>query len=232
MPEVIERRRILVLERERNRRHDEADAVAVHRVRLEDAVVVDDAEPLAGLLSPDAADGPLQRLLDTDAGESVFADHVRHLRHLGDVAVPLRLQDVANAVFGLREDHVDDDRPRLEEPLNPVAGLDEIGKLEPDAEKDCPVAVALQVATTAEHDGFRSEMLNLAVHEVGDDLLSFVQVLRTPDALDARQRLRDRVAFLFEIVPDDEVVVGRCVDDLHHLRDSHVEAIPLLRCSS
>jgi hypothetical protein len=75
---------------------------------------------------------------------------------------PLRLERRTTAV-SVGVDNVDRHRAGLEEPIEPVNRLNEVVELEADAGEDRPVAVALQVAAAAEHDGLGAESRNPAV---------------------------------------------------------------------
>jgi hypothetical protein len=144
--EVVVARRVFVLPFERDRRHDQVDAIGLHGRGLGDAIVVDEAEALARGLATLAADRAHQTVRQRRAAQAVFADQRRHDGGLLFMPPPLLFEPGADFALSLGIDDVDLDGVRLQESLDAVTGLDEVVEFVADAEKDRLVAVILKIA--------------------------------------------------------------------------------------
>jgi hypothetical protein len=94
--------------------------------------------------------------------EAELPDDPGHLLDEDVVLVPLRFQRPADLALGLGVDQVDADGVLLPVPLLPVAGLDEIGELEADADEDGTVRL-LEVDAAPDHDRLPDQGRRLAV---------------------------------------------------------------------
>jgi hypothetical protein len=109
--------------------------------------------------------------------KAVFPNDCRHVLHQVIVLPPLPLELAPDVALGFRVNEVDAHGLRLQEALDAVNRLDEVLKLEADAEEHGPRAMPLEVAAAAGDDGLRRELGELAVREVDDRGFAVVEVL-------------------------------------------------------
>jgi hypothetical protein len=182
--------------------------------------------------SPDAStrSTPIERVISRCGLASVQAVLRMIVGHRGQLLVlgPLALQGPYDLALGLGVDDVDAHRVRLLEALDAVDGLDEVVELEADADEDRPVAVPLEVAAGPAQRRLGGEQPRAALGEVDDPLLANLQVQRPVHLDHLGERPLDRAAFVLQVVPQDEVVIGRGVDDLGGLRYPGVHRVALL----
>jgi hypothetical protein len=124
---------------------------------------VDEPVAVAGDLGALDADRAVHDLLHRGAREAVLADDLTHPLDLLGVLAPLPLEGLPHLPLGLGVDEVDPDGLGLQEAVDPVNGLDQVGELEADADEDRPVAVALEVAAGPGDDRLRGQDPELAV---------------------------------------------------------------------
>jgi hypothetical protein len=226
--EVVVARRVLILRREGHRRDDQADAVRLHALGLDDGVFVDDLPVGPALLAPIDTDRPLQHIRRAGQAQPVLADDLAHPAAHFLVPLPLAFERLAHAALGLAVDQVDPHPLRLQESLDAVDRLDEVVELEPDAKEDRPGAVPLEVAARSGQHRLGRQLLDLAVGEADDRPLAVIELLRAVDADDVRHRLLDRPPLVLEVVPQDPMGAGILGPQRQHLGDPHVEARSLL----
>ena len=131
-----------------------------------------------------------------------------------DVLLPFALKRAQYFALGFRVHDVNADWLGLTEAVHAVNGLNKVVELEADAGKDLAVAMALEIAARSGDDRFSRQDRVTAVAEVDDALFALVQILRTPDAHRARNNRLDLVPLVFEVVPDNEMIVRAFCNDL------------------
>jgi hypothetical protein len=133
------------------------------------------------------------------------------IRASSPCSAPTCLEVAPDLGLGLGVDQVDRDLVRLEEAPDAVDRLQPVVELEADAGEDRAVAVVLEVAAGAEHRRLGGEPGDLAAREGVRQLLVLLQLLRAEDRGGVRDRLADRAPLILEVVPQQEVIVGRGV---------------------
>eukprot|EP01136_Pigoraptor_vietnamica_P027390 Opistho-1_new@83622 len=230
MAEIIIARRIFILRPERYAGHDQADAVAFHLRSLNDRVAFPDCpvRPPRAFQRRRAGYRPRQNLACAGKAKAIGPDNLAHARDHRLVPRPLPLQHTPHGAFRFGEYQVDPHLVRLQKALDAMDRLNEIVKLEPDAQEDRPVAMPLEVATRSCQNGLGRQLLHFAIGKGDDAPFSLVQRLRPVNGGDRGDGPLDRLTLALQIMPD--YPMGRRVfrPQFHHLGDATVQALALL----
>ena len=116
---------------------------------------------------------------------------------------------------------------RLQKAVTAVNHLYEVVELIVNSEKNHAVTMPLEIAPAPRQLLFRRKDTEFSVGEVDCVPLTHVHVLRSVDFPRFRQSLFDCLPLIFEVVPDDKMIVRRSVDNLLCLCHACGDAVPL-----
>ena len=116
--------------------------------------------------------------------------------------LPLLFHDHYSAVLSVREDDVDRHSFALHEPVDSMHSLNKVVELVSRPDENSPVAMSLEIASTAKHLRLRRKVLNLPVGKVHHDLFAIVVILRAEDRHASGNLLLNFMPLRFQIVPD------------------------------